>query len=102
MVVPSTTNGYRAADSALRSLDGKEGVRFHNSLPWYSCVWLLVKNPGRRMPESVVREKLESLIIRVQRVMQLRSDRRDQDPARTALQPLSLFCQLREGLMCRK
>jgi hypothetical protein len=33
------------------------------------------------MPESVVREELESLNIRVQGVMQLRSGRRDQDPA---------------------
>jgi hypothetical protein len=31
------------------------------------------------MPESVVREERESLNIRVQGVMQLRSNRRDQD-----------------------
>jgi hypothetical protein len=34
------------------------------------------------MPESVVREELESLNIRVQGVMQLRTGRRDQDPAK--------------------
>ena len=41
---------------------------------------LLTKNLGRRMPESAVREELESLAIQVQGVMQLRSGRRDQDP----------------------
>jgi len=45
-------------------------------------VRLLVKNLGRGMPESVVREKLESLGIHVQGVTQLRSGRRDQDPAK--------------------
>jgi hypothetical protein len=45
-------------------------------------VRLLVKNPGRDMPESVVREELESLNIRVEGVTQLRSGRRDQDPAK--------------------
>jgi hypothetical protein len=34
------------------------------------------------MPESVVREKLESLNIRVQGAMTLRSGRRNQDPAK--------------------
>jgi hypothetical protein len=83
MVVPSTANGFRAAVCALGSLDGKEGVRFHTySLPEDRCVRLLVKNLGRRMPESVVREELESLTIRVQGVMQLRSGRRNQDPAK--------------------
>jgi hypothetical protein len=45
-------------------------------------VRLLVKNLGRGMPESVVREELESLSIRVQGVTQLRSGRRDQDPTK--------------------
>ena len=83
MVVPSTADGFRAAVTALRSLDGKEGVSFHTfTLPEDRCVRLLVKNLGRRMPESVVREELESLNIRVQGVTQLRSGRRDQDPAK--------------------
>ena len=43
---------------------------------------LLVKNLGKEMPESAVREELESLNIRVQGEMQLRSGRRDQDPAK--------------------
>ena len=77
MVVPSTAGGFRAAVSALRSLD--EGVSFHTfTLPEDRCVRLLVKNLGRGMPESVVREKLESLNIRVQGVTQMRSGRRDQ------------------------
>jgi hypothetical protein len=59
------------------------GVSFHTfTLPEDRCVRLLVKNLGRGMPESVVREELESLNIRVLGVMQLRSGRRDQDPAK--------------------
>jgi len=45
-------------------------------------VRLLVENLGRSMPESVVREELESLNIRVQGVMQLRFGRRDQETAK--------------------
>jgi hypothetical protein len=76
-VIPSTANGFRAAVSALRSLDGKAGMTFHTySLPDRS-VRLLVMNLGRQMPESVVREELESLNIYVQGVMQLRSGRRE-------------------------
>ena len=74
MVVPSTADGFRAAVSALRSLDGKDGVSFHIfTLPEDRCARLLVKNLGRGMPESVVREELESLNICVQGVTQLRS-----------------------------
>ena len=46
------------------------------------CVRLLVKKLDRGMPESVVREELESLSIRSQRDTQLRSDGRDQDPTK--------------------
>jgi hypothetical protein len=47
MVVPSTADGVRATVSALRSLDGGEGVSFHTfSLPEDRCVRLLVKNLG--------------------------------------------------------
>ena len=67
-------------------------VSFHTfTLPEDRCVRLLVKNMGRGMPESVVREKLESLNICVQGVTQLRSGRRDQDPANGSLPPL-LHC----------
>jgi hypothetical protein len=83
MVVPSTTDGFRSAVDALRSLDGKGGESFHTfTLSEERCVRLLVKNLGRGMPESVVRGELESLIIRVQEVTQLRSRLRDQDPAK--------------------
>jgi len=41
---------------------------------------LLLKKLGRGMPESVVREELETLGIHVQGVTQLRSGRRDQGP----------------------
>ena len=83
VVVPATADGFRAAVSALRSLDGKGGVSFHTySLPEDRCVRLVVKNLGKRMPESAVQEELRSMDIRVQGVMQLRSGRRDQDPAK--------------------
>jgi len=83
MVVPSTANGFRAAVSALRSLDGKEGVSFHTfTIPENRCVRLPVKNLGRGMPESFVREELEFLNIFVQGVTQLGSGRRDQDPVK--------------------
>ena len=83
MVVPSTADGFRAAVTALRSLDGKDGVSFHTfTLREERCVRLLVKNLVRGMPESVVREELDSLNIRVQGVSQLRSGRRDQHPTK--------------------
>jgi hypothetical protein len=96
MVVPSTADGFRATVSALRSLDGGEGVRFHTSLPEDRCVRLLVKNLGKRMPESAVREELGSLNIRVQGVMQLRSGRRDQDPAKDRPPTPTSLCLWRE------
>jgi len=78
-------------------------VCFHTfTLPEDRCVRLLVKNLGRDMPESVVREELESLNISVQGVTQLRSGRRDQDPAKNRPStPTSLY-QWREDLRCRK
>ena len=42
----------------------------------------MVKNLGKGMSESIVREELEALDIHVQAFMQLRSGRRDQDPAK--------------------
>ena len=58
-------------------------MTFHTfTLPEDRSVRLLVKNLGRGTPESVVQEELESLNIRVQGVTQLRSGRRDQDPAK--------------------
>jgi len=56
MVVPSTADGFRATVSALRSLDGKDGVSNHTfTLPEDRCARLLVKNLGRGMPESLAR-----------------------------------------------
>jgi hypothetical protein len=82
MVIPSTADGLRAADRTLCSLDGKKGVSLHTfKLLDDRSVRLLVKNLGRGMPESVVRE-LKSLDIHVQGVTQLRSGSRDQDPAK--------------------
>jgi hypothetical protein len=75
-----------------------EGVSFHSfTLPEDRCARLLVKKFGRGMPESVVREELETLDIHVQGVMQLRSGRSDQETAKDRpLTPTSLY-QWREG-----
>ena len=54
-------------------------MTFYTSLPENRSVRLSIKNLGRRMPERAVREELESLVISVQGVVQLRSGRRDQD-----------------------
>jgi hypothetical protein len=90
MVVPSTGKGFRVAISALRSLDGG----FHTfKIPEDRCVRLLVKNLGRGMPESAVREELEDMKIHVQGVMEMRSSRRDQDPTKDrALTPHFIVC----------
>ena len=62
MVVQSTADGFRVAVSALRSLDGKDGVNFHTfTLAEDRCARLQVKNLSRGMPQSVVRKELESL-----------------------------------------
>jgi len=83
VVVTAKADGFRAAVSALRSLDGESGVSFHTySLLKDRCVRLLNKNLCKRMPEGVVLEELGSLDIRVQGVMQLRYGSRDQDPAK--------------------
>ena len=51
-------------------------------LPEDRCARLLMNNLGRGMPESIVREELESLDISVQGVRQLRYGRRKQEPAK--------------------
>ena len=64
MVVPSTADGIRAVVRSLRSLDGKDVESFHTfTLPEDRCARLLFKNLGSNMPESVVREEMESLNI---------------------------------------
>jgi hypothetical protein len=81
MLVPETADGFRATIGALRSLGEDKGVSFHTfSLSEDSCVRLLLKNVGKRIPESEIKEELETFSISVQTVMQLRSKRRDQDP----------------------
>ena len=83
MIVPSAADGFRDAVRALRSLDGNEGVSFHTfTLPEDHCVRLLVNKLDRGMLESVVREGLKSLNIRVQVVTQLRAARREEDLAK--------------------
>jgi hypothetical protein len=53
------------------------------------------------MPQSVVREKLESLDINIEGVMKLLPGRRDRDPAKTYLLLLNSSCQWCEGRMCQ-
>ena len=76
-------------------------MSFHTfTLPEDRCARLLVKNLGRGMPESVVREELETLGIHVHGLTLLRSGRRDQDPPRTALPPPTSLYQGRVALRC--
>jgi hypothetical protein len=76
MTVPGRADDFRSTVSALRSLDGSKGVIFHTfCLPEDRMARLLIKNIGRKMPESVVREEMEALGICVQGVMQLRFGR---------------------------
>jgi hypothetical protein len=63
-------------------------------------VRLLVKNVGKRLPKIVDGEELETLNIRVQVVAQIRSGRRDQDPANKCPPLPTLSYPWREGLRC--
>ena len=102
MVVPSTANGLRATVSALRYLHAGEGVSFHTfTLPEDCCARLLVKNLGRGMPESVVREELESLDIRVQELLSCVPAVATRVQPRTTLSP-PLHCIRGGGLRCPK
>jgi hypothetical protein len=86
MAVPSTADGLKAVVRALRSLDARHGESFDTFTQKKDlCVRLLAKNLGRCVPESVVREELESLNIRVQGVPHLQSGRRDQDTSKPKL-----------------
>ena len=62
ILVPRTTDDFRAAVSALSSIDGVKGKSFHAfSLSEYRCVLLLIKNWSGQVPEDVIREDLEAL-----------------------------------------
>ena len=90
IIIPSPADGFRAAVSALWSLDAVEGLSFHTfTLPVDHCVRLLVKNLGRGKPESVVRDELESLNIHVQEVSSYDSADETGTKPRTALPPLN-------------
>jgi hypothetical protein len=85
MVVPGTADDFRAAITALRSLDVSKVVSFRTfSLPEDRCMRLLIKNFGIGMPDTFVREELEALDICLQEVQQLCYGRRDKDPDRPA------------------
>ena len=83
VLVPKTADSFRATVKVLRSIDENKGVAFHTySLSEDRCTRPLVKGLGKNMPEQNVREELEILGIPVQSVLQLRSQRRDPDPAK--------------------
>jgi hypothetical protein len=99
IVVPETADDLRAAITALRYLDVSKGVSFHTSLPKERCMRLLIKNVGKRMPETVVREELEVVGICVHGILQLRSGAGTTTPKSTALRPHTLLCRWHAVLM---
>jgi hypothetical protein len=101
IVVPSTADGFRTVVSALRAINGGGLSSHNNTLPENRSVRLL-KNLGRGMPESVVREELESLNIRVEGVMQLRSGCRDKNLDKDRPPTPTSLPRWREGLRCHK
>jgi hypothetical protein len=61
LLVPKTADDFRATVSALRSLHGSKGVRFH-TFPQSEgrCVRLLLKNLAKHSPDRVLWEELET------------------------------------------
>jgi len=97
MVISSTADGFRATVGALRPLDRRKGVSFHTfSLLEDRCVQLLVKNLCKGMPESVVREELESLDTNVQG-LQLLLPRPGSCQGLSSHPPLHCVCGTRSG-----
>ena len=72
------------------------------TLPDDRCARLLLKNLGRGMPENVVRDELESQNNSFHGVTQLRSGRRDPDPAKDRPPTPTSLSQWREGLWYQK
>jgi len=91
-VVPSTTYEFTTWVIALRSLDGKDGVIFHNfTLAVDRFVPLLAKNLTRGMTEIVVREEIETLKVLFPEFTHLRSGRYCHDPAKPPPHPTSFI-----------
>jgi hypothetical protein len=57
------------------------------------CVRSLIKNLGRKMPENVVREEVETLGIYVQGVLQFHSGRRDQEASKARPLTPHILCR---------
>jgi hypothetical protein len=94
MLVPEKADAFRATISTLRSLGDGQAVSFHTfSLPEDRCVHLLMKNLGKLMPETEIREELEALHIQVQAVMQLRRGDGTRTPRRTVPSHLTSSCR---------
>jgi hypothetical protein len=77
--MPQTTDGFRATNGSLHSLGEAKGLSFHNfRLLDDRCLCLLMKNIIKLMPEAEIK-KMVALNLKVQAVMQLRSNCRDQE-----------------------
>jgi len=103
IVVPSTAYKFRTWTSALYSLNEQDGVSFHTFMRSEDrCLRLLVKNLCRVMPESVVREELKSLKIRVRGFTHLRSGYCDQGPTKDRLPTPYFIISVARGMRCGK
>ena len=103
IVDPSAADGLTATLNALRSLDGLYGVSFNTfTFPQNRCARHLVKKLSRCMPDSIVREELQSLNFRVPGVTQMQLTVAIRIPPRRALPPHTSFYQWRENLRCLK
>ena len=70
MLVPRTSDGFRATVGALRSIYGSNDVILHTSLPKDSCLLLLDKKLGRQTSEEVVLAELGTMGMCMQGVLQ--------------------------------
>jgi len=78
-----------------------EGVSFHTfTLPEDPCTRLLEKNVGRGKPETVVREKLETLGCHIKGSRSCVPDVVTRPPPRTTLPTPTQLYQWHEGLRC--
>jgi len=102
VVAKSTGNGFRAAVNPLWSVEEKGCVSFHiSSLSQHRCVKQMVKKLGGEVSESLLLAELDSLNIRVHRVLRLRLLCRNHDLAKDRPQSSSLY-RWHEGLRDRK
>ena len=84
VLVPKTTDCFRTRVRVLSYIKTRKGMAFHTyGLPEELCTRVLMKGVGNSIPQQDVTEGLKNLLNPVQSVMQLHSQRRDADPAKT-------------------